>query len=319
MVVTGAAGFIGSHLCEKLIENGHEVIGIDSFLDYYPRRIKEMNLESLRGFARFRFLEQDLLEIHWPGVLDGADTVFHLAAQAGVRASWGSNFLVYTRNNIEATQRLLEESKSFELRKLVFGSTSSVYGDIEDIPMREDSLLRPVSPYGVTKLAAEGLCYLYWKNLGIPCLSLRYFTVYGPRQRPDMAFYRFILAALEGRPITVFEDGLQTRDFTYIGDIVEGTIGAGLEGKPGRAYNLGGGSRISVQQVIELLEDVAGKRISCQYAEKQKGDMRHTFASTQRARADFGYAPSVSLKDGLTQEYQWLKDLHQKGLAHRVD
>src|SRR5262249_6697304 len=161
----------------------------------------------LRASSRFTLLEQDLLACDWPALLDGTESLFHLAAQAGVRASWSRNFTVYTKNNIEVTQLILEEAKNARnLKKVVFASTSSIYGDTKDIPMREDSILKPVSPYGVTKLAAESLCYLYWKNFGIPCVSLRYFTVYGPRQRPDMAFYRFILALLEGRSLTIFED-----------------------------------------------------------------------------------------------------------------
>ena len=319
MIVTGAAGFIGSHLCEALIEQGHEVTGIDCFLDYYPRRIKESNLETLRSSGRFQFLEQSLLDIRWPEVLDGTGAVFHLAAQAGVRASWGRSFVVYTKNNIEATQLMLEASKNSGLQKFVYASTSSVYGDIADIPMREDSLLKPVSPYGVTKLAAENLCYLYWKNFGVPCVSLRYFTVYGPRQRPDMAFYRFLLALLQDRTITIFEDGNQTRDFTYVQDIVQGTIQAYQKGAAGESYNLGGGHRISVNDVLKMLGEVTGMAPRLVYSEKQKGDMRHTFASTEAAARDFGYSPRTSLRDGLTAEYNWLKDLHKKGLAHQVD
>jgi len=319
MIVTGAAGFIGSHLCEALIEKGHEVTGIDCFLDYYPRRIKESNLERLRSSERFHFLEQNLLDVRWPQLLEGAGTIFHLAAQAGVRASWSKNFLVYTKNNIEATQLMLEESKQSGLRRFVYASTSSVYGDIADIPMREESLLKPVSPYGVTKLAAESLCYLYWKNFGVPCVSLRYFTVFGPRQRPDMAFYRFFLALLQDRPITIFEDGNQTRDFTFVQDIVEGTIQSSQQGEAGKCYNLGGGHRISVHDVLKMIGEVTGIVPRVVYAEKQKGDMRHTFASTEAAAKDFEYVPRTSLREGLTAQYMWLKDLYEKGLAHQVD
>ncbi len=318
-VVTGAAGFIGSHLCEKLLKEGHHVTGIDSFLDYYPRRVKEMNLASLRKSPGFEFKEANILEADWPLIFQGTDVVFHLAAQAGVRASWSKNFVVYTKNNIEATQLMLEEAKNFPLKKFVFASTSSVYGDTEDIPMREESLVKPVSPYGVTKLAAEELCYLYWKSYGVPCVSLRYFTVYGPRQRPDMAFYRFLLAQLEGRTITIFEDGNQTRDFTYIQDIVHGTFLASQKGKEGQTYNLGGGSRISVNEVLIILKEVTGKAPAVVHSEKQKGDMRHTFASTDRAREDFGYSPQVSLREGLKNEYEWLTDLYEKKLSVRLD
>ena len=185
--------------------------------------------------------------------------------------------------------------------------------------MKEDSLAKPVSPYGVTKLAAEGLCYLYWKNFGIPCVSLRYFTVYGPRQRPDMAFYKFLLASLEGRPITIFEDGNQTRDFTYVGDIAQGTLQASEGGREGQVYNLGGGSRISVNQVLQIISETVASTLRYHYAEKQKGEMRHTFASTERAKSDFGYQPTVQVHEGLAEEYRWLKDLYQQGQTYRVD
>jgi UDP-glucose 4-epimerase len=318
-IVSGAAGFVGSHLCEALIDAGHEVVGIDSFLDYYPRWIKEMNVSGLQKSPRFRLVEQNLLDIDWPKMLDGADVFFHLAAQAGVRASWSKNFVVYTKNNIEVTQMILEEAKNAKLRKFVFASTSSIYGDTEDIPMKETSLVKPVSPYGVTKLAAESLCYLYWKSFGVPCVSLRYFTVYGPRQRPDMAFYRFLLAIFEKRPILVFEDGNQTRDFTFIQDIVKGTMLAAHEGQPGKVYNLGGGSRITVREVLQMLGEITGAAPEVTYVEKQKGDMRHTFASTELARKDFGYEPAVKLKDGLTAEHRWLRELFEKGLVHRTN
>jgi UDP-glucose 4-epimerase len=318
-IVTGAAGFIGSHLCERLLAEGHEVVGIDSFLDYYPRWIKEMNLSRLRESTSFQLIEKNILDVDWRGALEGVDVVFHLAAQAGVRASWSDNFVVYTRNNIEATQRMLEASKLFKLKKFVFASTSSVYGDIEDIPMKEGSLIKPISPYGVTKVAAEDLCYLYWKNFGIPCVSLRYFTVYGPRQRPDMGFYKFLLAFLEDRPITIFEDGNQTRDFTFIDDIINGTLSAAEKGIPGSIYNLGGGSRISVNEVLKVIGEIAGAEPKVRYAEKQKGDMRHTYASTEKAREEIGYTPRIRLAEGLKKEFEWLKDLQQKGLVHRVD
>lgn len=318
-LVTGAAGFIGSHLSEKLLADGHEVVGIDSFLDYYPRWIKEMNLATWKNSAKARFIEQNLLDIDWMSLLADVDVVFHLAAQAGVRASWGKSFLIYTKNNIEATQLMLEASKQRKLKKFVYASTSSVYGDTDQIPMMEESVLKPVSPYGVTKLAAEGLCYLYWKNYGVPCVALRYFTVYGPRQRPDMAFYRFLLAVLEGRTITIFEDGNQTRDFTYVGDIVQGTLLAASKGHDGRSYNLGGGSRITVNDVLQILGEVTGKKPDVRYSERQMGDMRHTFASTDRAREDFGYLPRVGVREGLTHEYRWLQDLFQRGLAYRLD
>jgi len=318
-IVTGAAGFIGSHLTDKLLADGNEVIGIDNFLDYYPRRIKESNLDSAKQSKQFHFIEGNILDQDWNALFNGADVVYHLAAQAGVRASWGESFLIYTRNNIEATQLMLEAARQNKLGKFVYASTSSVYGDTEDIPMREESLVKPVSPYGVTKLAAENLCYLYWKSFGVPCVSLRYFTVYGPRQRPDMAFYKFFLAQIEGRPLTIFEDGNQTRDFTFVQDIVAGTMGAASNGHEGKTYNLGGGSRITVNDVLKMIGEITGKRVDVNYADKQKGDMRHTFASTENAQKDFGYSPKFSVKEGLTREFDWLKTLHSNGLAHRVN
>ena len=317
-IVTGCAGFIGSHLTEELLRRGYQVTGVDSFLDYYPRNIKESNMASFEKNPAFRFIEKNILDVDWATELRGQDVVFHLAAQAGVRASWSKSFIIYTKNNIEATQLLLEESKNSGLKKFVYASTSSVYGDTADIPMQEKSLLKPVSPYGVTKLAAEDLCYLYWKNFGIPCVSLRYFTVYGPRQRPDMAFYRFILAGLEGRKITVFEDGQQTRDFTYVEDIVRGTILASEKGIDGQVYNLGGGSRITVNDVLNMLSKIMDTRLDVEFAEKQKGDMRHTFASTELAKTQLGYDPSFSVHKGLTAEFNWLKDLFSQGQAYRM-
>ncbi len=318
IVVTGAAGFIGSHLCQSLLSKGHDVTGVDSFLDYYPRWIKEMNLEEIKSNPSFHFIEKNILEMNWLDLLDGTDVVYHLAAQAGVRASWGQSFLIYTKNNIEATQLMLEASKDRKLKKFVYASTSSIYGDSHDIPMKEDSVVKPVSPYGVTKQAAEGLCYLYWKNHGVPCVSLRYFTVYGPRQRPDMAFYKFILALLENRALTIFEDGNQTRDFTFVDDIVAGTELASLHGIEGLTYNLGGGSRMSVNDVLRILGEIAGKQVQVNFAEKQKGDMRDTFASIERAKQDLEYSPKVNLQEGLSREYQWLIDLYNKGLSYKV-
>src|SRR5581483_8871912 len=221
-LVTGVAGFVGSHLAERLLADGHVVCGIDAFIDYYPRSIKEKSLEGPRSWQRFTFVEGNLLDIALPPVLDGVDWVFHQAAQAGVRASWGKEFTRYVDCNVLATQRLLEalmHSKS--LQRFVYASSSSVYGDTTTFPVKETTLTHPVSPYGVTKLAAEHLCSLYHRNFGIPTVSLRYFTVYGPRQRPDMAFHRFCKAVLDRRSIRVFGDGLQTRDFTYVSDVVE--------------------------------------------------------------------------------------------------
>ena len=232
--------------------------------------------------------------------------MFHLAAQAGVRKSWGRDFQVYTTNNIEATQVLLEACVGKPLHRLVYASSSSVYGDAATIPMREDAVPHPLSPYGVTKLAAEHLCHLYSANHGVPATSVRYFTVYGPRQRPDMAFNTFLKAARLGEPIAVFGDGGQTRDFTFVADAVAGTIAAGERGVPGRAYNLGGGSRVSLNEVLDMVGRVTGQPLHIERGPAQKGDVRDTYADTSLARTDLGFQPTVSLADGLAEEYRWL-------------
>jgi UDP-glucose 4-epimerase len=305
-VVTGAAGFIGSHLSTALLDRGFEVLGVDCFTDYYPRPIKEANLEVNRARKGFSFLEVRLQQADLPALLDGATHVFHLAAQAGVRKSWGSDFRMYTSNNVDASQQLLEACVDRPLHRFVYASSSSLYGDNVPIPMREDALPQPVSPYGVTKLAAEQLCHLYHVNYGVPTTSLRYFTVYGPRQRPDMAFNRFIRASLEGRPITLYGDGEQTRDFTFVADAVAATMAAGDRGVPGRAYNVGGGSRVSMNQVVDIIGRVAGRPLEVRREPAQKGDMRDTYADTTLARADLGFAPSVTLEQGIEAEYRWL-------------
>jgi UDP-glucose 4-epimerase len=305
-LVTGAAGFIGSHLTAALLDQGAEVTGLDGFTDYYPRAIKEANLAVNAGRAGFRFVESSLQHAALDALLAGTTHVFHLAAQAGVRKSWGQDFRVYTENNIDATQRLLEACVGRPLHRFVYASSSSVYGDAAPIPMREDALPQPVSPYGVTKLAAEQLCHLYQVNHGVPATSLRYFTVYGPRQRPDMAFNRFIRAAVAGRAVTLYGDGEQTRDFTYVSDAVAATIAAGERGVPGRAYNVGGGSRVSINQVLAILGRLAGRAVTVERHPPQKGDMRDTYADTSLANADLGFAPRVSLEAGLESEYRWL-------------
>ena len=302
-LVTGCAGFIGSHLVDKLLEQGYEVIGIDCFTDYYQKQIKEANISNALKNNNFEIIEEDILEMDkFPDV----DYVFHLAAQAGVRASWGKSFEIYTRNNIEATQKLLEFYKEREIKKFVYASSSSVYGDAE-LPMNEDSLLKPVSPYGVTKLAGENLCYLYWKNYSVPTISLRYFTVYGPRQRPDMAIHKFVKAIFEGDDISVFGDGTQTRDFTYVDDAVEANILAAESDSIGEVFNIGGGSRISVNDLIKLIEDTVGKKAKIKYTEKQKGDVRDTWADVSKAKKELGWMPKVKIEEGLKRFTKWYK------------
>jgi UDP-glucose 4-epimerase len=307
-LVTGVAGFIGSTLAERLLDQGADVIALDSFTDYYPRAIKERNLAPLRQRQRFCFVESRIQDADLASLLADRTHVFHLAAQAGVRKSWGRDFAVYTTNNVEATQVLLEACVDRPLERLVYASSSSVYGDNVSLPMREDALPQPVSPYGVSKLAAEQLCYLYHVNYGLPAVSLRYFTVYGPRQRPDMGFHRFLRATVHGSPISVFGDGEQTRDFTFVTDAVNATIAASARGVPGRVYNIGGGSRVSINQVFDMIGRVSGRRPVLHRDAAQKGDMRHTYADTSLARADLGFAPAVGLEEGLAAELKWLME-----------
>ena len=306
-LVTGAAGFIGSTLAERLLADGADVVGLDCFTDYYPRPVKERNLSALVGQPRFRFVESSIRDADLPALLKDRTHVFHLAAQAGVRKSWGHDFAVYTVNNIDATQVLLEAvCAAPAIERLVYASSSSIYGDLVAMPMREDARPQPVSPYGVTKLAAEQLCYLYFANYGVPTVSLRYFTVYGPRQRPDMGFHRFLRAAIRGEPITLYGDGEQTRDFTFVHDAVAATVAAAVRGVPGRVYNIGGGSRVSINQVLEMIGRVSGHAPRIAADPAQKGDMRHTYADTSLARADLGFSPAVGLEEGLAAEYHWL-------------
>ncbi len=308
-LVTGAAGFIGSHLCQRLLQDGHDVVGLDCFTDYYPRAVKESNLKKLQADSPFRFVEADMVETDLKALIGDRDYIFHHAAQAGVRKSWGKDFKTYVRNNIDATQRLLEAVKESggQIKKLVYASSSSVYGSDGPLPMREDAYLQPFSPYGVTKLAGEHLCHLYWQNHGIPVVSLRYFTIYGPRQRPDMAFHRFIRSALRGEPIVVYGDGEQTRDFTFISDALNANLLSLQEDVAGEVFNIGGGSRISIKEVIGLLERIIGRSLAVKYQAGFKGEMKHTYADCLRARSRLGYIPQTSILEGLTQEVAWLR------------
>jgi nucleoside-diphosphate-sugar epimerase len=307
VVVTGAAGFIGSHLVDRLLGDGHEVTGIDAFVDFYPRAVKEDNLRAARDHRRFRLVEGRLQDIPLEGLLEDAGQVYHLAAQAGVRSSWGREFQLYTDHNVLATQRLLEAAVEAGVPRLVYASSSSVYGDSRELPLREEAACRPLSPYGVTKLAAENLACLYERNHGLPVVSLRYFTVYGPRQRPDMAFHRFLSAARDGVPVRLFGDGKQTRDFTYVDDVVTATRRAGDSGRPGCVYNVGGGQRRSLEDVLRTIEQVTARKLAVTRDEAQKGDMRDTFADTAAARRDLDFRPTVSLPDGLAREWDWIR------------
>jgi nucleoside-diphosphate-sugar epimerase len=302
-LVTGAAGFVGSHLCTALLDDGADVVAIDAFTDYYSRGRKEQNLAHLRGRAGLSFVEADLSEAALAPLLDGIDCVFHLAGQPGVRASWGPDFVDYVRHNIGATQRLLEACMLHPLRKFVFASSSSVYGNAEAYPTPESLRPQPVSPYGVTKLAAEHLCEVYRTSFGVPVASLRLFTVYGPRQRPDMAFSRLVGAALAGEEFEVYGDGEQTRDFTFVGDVVQAMRDAAASDWCGVA-NIGGGSRTSLNDVLEIVRDLCGD-LRIVRRPQATGDVRHTAADTSVAAAAFGYRPRTSLAQGLAAMVDW--------------
>jgi len=306
-LVTGAAGFIGSHLSEALQERGWRVRGVDALLEPDETGRKMENWTQLDTADGFEAVQADIRHTDLGALLEGIDVVFHLAAIPGVRTSWGDQFVEYTRHNIEATARLLETCREKKIRRLVYASSSSVYGEAERTPAKETDPTHPVSPYGVTKLAAEHLVRLYGRAFGLETVSLRFFTVYGPRQRPDMAFYRFIEGLLTGGERTIFGDGKQTRDFTFVKDAVAGCLGALEGGTSGGAYNIGGGSRVSVLEVIEMLERVAERKGNWRFVSPEVGDPKHTGADTTMARTEIGYSPSVSLEEGLRQEVEWMR------------
>lgn len=316
MVVTGAAGFIGSHLCERLLGEGYEVTGIDSFTDYYDPARKRENISHSLSRDGFDLVEDDLNRCDLPALFDGAAAVFHLAAQAGVRRSWGSEFSFYIDSNILATQKVLEAIRETGGTRLVYSSSSSVYGETEDLPMSEQHRLRPVSPYGATKLSGEDLCELYSFNFGISFVALRYFTVYGPRQRPDMAFSRFITASLQGGEIEIYGDGRQTRDFTFVSDAVEANILASRYDGKEKIFNIGGGSRVSVLEVLDIIRRETGKEVSTFFKDRAKGDVLDTWADTSRALNELGFKPEVKLEEGLAREVEWYKD-HIKARSGR--
>ncbi|MGH7751528.1 MAG: NAD-dependent epimerase/dehydratase family protein [Gemmatimonadales bacterium] len=315
-LVTGAAGFVGSHLCERLLWEGHEVVGVDAFVPNYPRAWKEANLRRLRDHARFRLVEADLCAMDLERLLGDVEVVFHQAAMPGVRSSWGDEFHVYVDHNIRATQRLLEAAIGVRhLRRIVYASSSSVYGDAPALPLGEDAVPQPLSPYGVTKLAAEHLCRLYARTSGVATVSLRYFTVYGPRQRPDMAFHRFAAAILQDGEVIVYSDGEQTRDFTFVDDAVEANLRAATRPvEPGAVFNVGGGARISLNAALRLLEDAAGRKARVVHREAQRGDMRHTYADTRRAQTVLDFRPAVPMGEGLRREVAWMEEVLRSGL-----
>jgi UDP-glucuronate 4-epimerase len=313
-LVTGCAGFLGSSLSERLIESDIEVIGVDSFTDFYPRPIKESNLEALRSASTFGFHERDLANDPVDDLVEQADIVFHLAAQAGVRGSFGDGFETYLMNNVKVTQRLLEAAVRHPLRAFVYASSSSVYGNAESYPTAESATRAPVSPYGMTKCATEDLVSVYARNHGIHSVGLRYFTAYGPRQRPDMAFSRFVASGLAGEPITILGDGLQVRDFTFVDDVIAATLLAAGRGHAGSVYNIGGGTPVTLLAAVHLLEELIGKPIAIEHREEARGDARQTGADTTLAAEELGFAPSVSLEDGLARQLEWTLERSSLGV-----
>lgn len=307
-LVTGVAGFIGSHLARRLLADGHHVAGIDALTDYYDVELKRANLASLFG-DRFEFIHADLNEVDLTSILSNTDVVFHLAGQPGVRKSWGRDFSTYVAENVLATQRLLEAARSNgAIQRFVYASSSSVYGNAESFPTNEEVVPRPQSPYGVTKLAAEHLCGLYADNFGVPTVSLRYFTVYGPRQRPDMAFARFVKAAINDSQIRIFGDGEQIRDFTFVEDVVQANIlAASIDSRPGSVFNVAGGTSISVNAVLRLLEEISGLRLRVEYLSPVAGDVSRTGGDTRRIADDLGWQPYIGVEEGLRSQLAWAR------------
>jgi UDP-glucuronate 4-epimerase len=315
-LVTGCAGFIGSHLTDSLLADGYEVVGVDCFNDNYGRADKEANLAAAIANDAFELHVADLARSDAAALLAGCDVVFHLAAEPGVRTSWGARFDRFVRNNVVATQRLLEAARATPEKRFVYASSSSVYGDSERLPTSEEATPRPLSPYGVTKLAGEQLCRLYHANHGVNAVALRFFTVYGPRQRPDMAFRRFCEAAAAGAPIKLFGDGRQSRDFTFVGDVVGAVRAAGSTAEgAGAVYNIGGGARVSVNEALGLLAQIAGRPLDVRRSERESGDVLHTGADIRRAREDLGFAPATDLRAGLRAEYDWALDRGERQAA----
>jgi nucleoside-diphosphate-sugar epimerase len=303
-LVTGAAGFIGSHLCERLVQAGHDVVGIDAFIPYYPRAVKESNLAAVAAHHRFAFHAVDLRTAPPGPLLDGVEVVFHLAAMPGLPRSW-TDYSLYESCNVSATQRLLEAARACPtLQRFVYASTSSVYGRYasgdETLPTR------PISPYGVTKLAAENLCRAYAEECDLPLVVLRYFSVYGPRQRPDMGYHKFIAAMLAGAPITVYGDGQQVRGNTYVSDCVEATVAA-VQAMPGETYNVGGGEAVALWDVIHRLEVLTSRKAEILRQPARRGDQRSTLADTMRLTRHLGWKPRIGLDEGLERQVAWQK------------
>lgn len=312
IIVTGVAGFIGSHVAESLVEGGHVVYGIDNFDPLYPRETKERNMEQLMEHSGFRFFQIDLLNqprlntVFERALRDGRpiDCVIHLAAKAGVRPSI-EDPVAYTKCNVEGTVNVMEAMAANDVRDLIFASSSSVYGNTEKVPFKEDSFVdHPISPYAATKKACELLSHTYAHLHRMRVAALRFFTVYGPRQRPDLAIAKFMRLMRDGKPIPMYGDGTMSRDFTYVDDIVEGIMAAAARCDRYGIYNLGGHSPVTVKQLIEAIERVSGTKANIDQQSEQPGDVRRTYADLTRSRQELGFEPRVSLEGGLARQWQ---------------
>ena len=312
-LVTGAAGFLGSHVCERLLQAGHEVVGVDCFTDHYARAVKERNLAQARDWESFTLVEADLADAGTRALLDGIDAVIHLAAQPGVRAG---HLGAYVRRNVIATQRLLEAAALSPLRRFVYASSSSVYGDAPRSPTDERTPLAPLSAYAASKVAAERLADLYCRRDGVPAVGLRYFTIYGPRQRPDMAFHRFIARCLASEPVELIGDGRQVRDFTYVADAVEATLAAAARGRPGAVYNVGGGHPVELRDAIALIAELAGEPVAVAHRPAVAGEARRTACDGMLARRELGFAPRTPLGEGIARQLEQMAQV-TRGAPHR--
>lgn len=312
-LVTGAAGFIGSHLCDRLLADGHNVVAIDNFSDYYSRTLKEHNLESALNHRNFKFQELDLVEDDPSQALEDANVIFHLAGRSGLRAAGRIEFVRYLRDNVLATQRLLESLAGRSITRFVYAGSSSIYGDAEMLPTKESSVPRPLSSYGVSKLAGENLVHMYARNFGLPATCLRYFTIYGPRQRPDMAIARFIQALPDGEEVELLGDGEQTRDFTFVSDAIEATMRAATSDVVGKVLNIGGGSRTTLNAVLTVLEEISGTAARRRHSPPAPEDQRHSSASINLARQHLSWEPRVSLRDGLLRQWGWFQNRANQG------
>ncbi|MFC1716928.1 NAD-dependent epimerase/dehydratase family protein [Candidatus Poribacteria bacterium] len=310
-LVTGTAGFIGSHIAKALLDRGDEVKGIDCFTDHYPRPVKEDRIKPLMDYKNLEFIEDNILNADLPKLLEDVGVVIHEAAQPGVRSGWDDSFEIYSRNNIEATQKLLNASKDSDIRKFIFASSSSVYGDAEEMPTTEGSPTNPLSPYGITKLTCEHLCRIYWKYFGVPTIILRHFTVFGPKPRPDMAHTIFTRAILEGKQIQIYGDGEQSRGFTYVSDIVDATLSAANSQIENEIFNIGGGVTATIDEMIRILEEITGKKAILEYVESWRGDARHTYPDISKAEKLLDYQPGVGLKEGLVEVVHSIREFYK--------